>query len=646
MAVIRSVKLLPLLLITLVLAACIGGDSWPEFSVSGEVTDAAGEPLAGVLVTAQGRVNVTYETHDDGFYLLTGLRGPTEIWASKEHWAFLPLKKTLKNAGTVDFTGAPGAALAGTITVEHSFPRSLVDSPPSEGPVRAQRRLPLADSSGADVLDHEPEELIITFADGVSAERQLEILAELGFEVLDHLAILNAYLVRPPADLERGKQAALVFPEISSAEPNATISVLSTVHPNDEFYAQQWHYPLIRLPQAWSVTRGSRSIRIAVVDTGIKADHPDLASKLDHKYGYNFVQGNGDFNDTYGHGTHVAGTIGAVTNNGLGVAGVMWDVEILPVKVMELGRGGDAWTLAQGLLYAAGLLDNPRNPYPADVINVSLGAETNKQMSPVQNAIERILRETDCIVVAAGGNRGTVHYPAAYPGVVAVAAVDYNYPHMPKRAPYSSQGPELTVAAPGGNVQADTDGSGQVDGVLSTSVKDAGYQYMDGTSMAAPHVSGVIGLMLAAGIPPQRVVDVLKATSMPLGPKEFSEDYGYGLINAYWAVNGVETMRLIVGRREGAEITVVAETSLPARGGYFELGGIYPDEYQVFAWVDVQPGTDTLEPGDYFNESELIRLEPGRSYTVRGTVRELGLELDPPLEPLQVVLLNYRVGSR
>ena len=198
----------------------------------------------------------------------------------------------------------------------------------------------------------------------MSAERQLEILAELGFEVLDHLAILNAYLVRPPADLERGKQAALVFPEISSAEPNGTISVLSTVHPNDEFYAQLWHYPLIRLPQAWSVTRGSRSIRIAVVDTGIKADHPDLASKLDHKYGYNFVQGSGDFNDTYGHGTHVAGTIGAVTNNGLGVAGVMWDVEILPVKVMELGRGGDAWTLAQGLLYACGPADNPRNPYP------------------------------------------------------------------------------------------------------------------------------------------------------------------------------------------------------------------------------------------------------------------------------------------
>ena len=156
------------------------------------------------------------------------------------------------------------------------------------------------------------------------------------------------------------------------------------------------------------------------------------------------MAGNDDFDDDYGHGTHVAGTIGAATNNRLGVAGVMWDVELLPVKVLnERGRGGE-WELVHGLLYAAGLLDEPdkpRNPYPADVINLSLGSRA--EMVHLRDAVERISRETNCILVAAAGNGWGpgVYYPARYPEVIAVGAVDYNYPHQPQRTRYSSYGP-------------------------------------------------------------------------------------------------------------------------------------------------------------------------------------------------------------
>ena len=187
----------------------------------------------------------------------------------------------------------------------------------------------------------------------------------------------------------------------------------------------------------------------------------------------------------------------------------MWDVEILPVKVLDRTGYGGEWNIAQGLLYAAGVLneaEKPRNPYPADVINLSLGAD--QELPILHDAIETVLRLSPSIIVAAAGNdrgrRGNpVSYPAAYPGVIAVGAVDYNYPNQPQRAPYSNYGPELDVVAPGGDITRDSDGNGKEDGVLSTSIRSWDYDYMQGTSMATPHVSGLIGLMLSAGIPRQ-----------------------------------------------------------------------------------------------------------------------------------------------
>lgn len=644
MVPIRCSRWLPLLMAALVLTACLGGAKH-EFSVSGQVTDQAGLPLPQVEISAEGPALKTTRTDADGRYTLTGLRAPTSIKAAKNGWAFFPPAYTvnaqavdLNFKGTVVETDGEGAFLYGYISVEHSFPRSVVDTGPAY-------RAPLGGSlAGPEIAadlgwDQEPSDLIIIFEDYVSPEEQLSTLHELGYEVLDQLAVLNAYLVRQAEEPEQTTFRALALRGIKSAEPNGSVRALDVAYPNDPRFPEQWNFPLIRLPQAWAAAQGSHSqpIRIAVLDTGVQPDHPDLTDRLDHVYGYNFVAGSSDFSDDdfpRGHGTHMAGIIGAAANNGLGIAGVLWDVDLLPIKVLDDKGTGSEWDIAQGLLYAAGLLNQPgkpRNPRPAQVINLSLGSST--PIPTVYEAIERIVRQTDCILVAAAGNdgRSSVRYPAAYPEVIAVGAVDYSRPQQPQRAPYSNRGPELDVMAPGGGRSA---------GILSTSNQSGGYAQLTGTSMAAPHVSGVIGLMLAAGIRPEQVRGILQATSMPLGPAEFSEDYGYGLINAYWAVNAATTMRLIVGSREGSTITVAAETSLPSRGGYFELPDVPPGEYQIMAWVDVQRGFDELAPGDYFSESEPIHLEAGKGYAVSGTLRELGSALQPPDSKLQVLPLE------
>lgn len=535
------------------------------------------------------------------------------------------------------------ASLNGTISVRHNFPRSVVDRSGSQYETPSRARIRPVDEIRASSIEPDPTELIIAFDDSVSPAEQIDVLAELGYQVLDKLEILNAYLVQKPAGFELGMLRAQSLPGVKYVEPNRQVGALSLTYPNDALYGDQWHLPLIRLPQAWSVTTGG-SVRIAVLDSGIKTNHPDLASRIDWSYGYNFIGSNANFEDDNGHGTHVAGTIGAVTDNRLGIAGVMWDVEILPVKVLDRTGYGGEWNIAQGLLYAAGVLNEagkPRNPYPADVINLSLGAD--QELPILHDAIETVLRLSPSIIVAAAGNdpgrRGNpVSYPAAYPGVIAVGAVDYNYPNQPQRAPYSNYGPELDVVAPGGDITRDSDGNGKEDGVLSTSIRSWDYDYMQGTSMATPHVSGLIGLMLSAGIPRQEIRDVLHRTSMPLGSGEFDSEYGYGLVNAYWAVNAVDKMRLIVGTRDGSQVTVVAETALSPKGGSFALEGIPPGEYQVFAWVDVQPGTDIIEPGDYFNESELIRFEGGRNYSVQGIITEVSAPGSPHQPPLEVFL--------
>lgn len=366
-------------------------------------------------------------------------------------------------------------------------------------------------------------------------------------------------------------------PDVVYAEPNFIRKPF--VEPNDTHFSKQWHYELINLPQAWDVTQGSDDVIVAVIDTGVLFDHPDLDGRLVD--GFDFISnqttagdGNGidpdatDVGDDPNasenparasssfHGTHVAGTIGAKTNNGAGVAGVTWATRIMPLRVLGRGGGTDA-DIAQAILYAAGLPNSSgttpqeRSNIPrADIINMSLGAAGPSQT--MQDAITQA-RNQGVIVVAAAGNENTsaLTSPAGLEGVISVSAVDLNA----RKAPYSNFGPRIDVAAPGGNTTADLNRDDFPDGILSTLGNDEGdftFRFYQGTSMATPHVAGVLALMLAVNdqLNPDDIDQLLAGThqstnqriTRDLGITGRDDLYGHGLIDAVLAVQAAQAI--------------------------------------------------------------------------------------------------------
>ncbi|MFO1271817.1 MAG: S8 family serine peptidase [Rubrivivax sp.] len=358
-----------------------------------------------------------------------------------------------------------------------------------------------------------------------------------------------------------------------------TNALIGSFPPNDPRYPQQrWHYEQISLPAAMTqlVADGNHATRpiVAVVDTGIVADHPDLAPQIVD--GYDFVKdpassGDGDGIDGNPddlrsaasqpsfHGSHVAGTIAASTFDGAGAAGVAPMAQLMPLRALGEGGSGSFYDITQAIQYAAGLPnDSPRVPARrADVINLSLGA-AGAACDADSASFFASVRAKGTIVVAAAGNEANrpagvsapVGYPANCPGVIAVSATD------PQRgiAPYSSTGAEVAVAAPGGDMRFSTTGTGQPDGVYSTlATFDGGgrrvptFGVLQGTSMATPHVAGVLALMrwVFPGITPSQVDTLLASGALTDEAGAAGRDtlYGYGIVNAAKAVQAAITLR-------------------------------------------------------------------------------------------------------
>jgi serine protease len=341
--------------------------------------------------------------------------------------------------------------------------------------------------------------------------------------------------------------------DIAWAEPNWLLR--ASAIPNDPLYVRQrWHYELMQLPSAWDITTGSASVVAAVVDTGVRP-HGELGARLVDAY--DFVQNDTDASDPgqaaqgtfVFHGTHVAGTIGAASNDGQGVAGVAWNVSILPVRVLDENGSGSMENILQGIRYAAGLTNRSgRLPQKrADVINLSLGA-LGACPQAVQDVIDQARAAGSVIVAAAGNeNTSTPSLPAVCGGVISVSALDADR----ARAPYSNFGTTIDVAAPGGNVGADLDGDGNADGIYSThSLRNANgtyastHTYLQGTSMAAPHVAGVIALMRSVNpaLTPAAIDSLIANGSITddIGPAG-RDELGIGLVNARKAVTAAST---------------------------------------------------------------------------------------------------------
>jgi len=316
------------------------------------------------------------------------------------------------------------------------------------------------------------------------------------------------------------------------AEPNYYAYALFS--PDDPYYKYQWDLdnPVsgsIQTEEAWDISTG-KGVTVAVVDTGI-AQGTDLADTC-LVSGYDFVNDDSDPTDDNGHGTHVAGTIAQSTNNSIGVAGVAFGCCLMPVKVLDSTGAGTYADVADGIYWAT---DNGAN-----VINLSLGG--SEPSDTIKDAVAYAY-DKGVTVVAAIGNEGSgiADYPAAYDDyVIAVGATRYDE----TLAYYSNYGPSLDLVAPGGDLDVDQNGDGYGDGILQQTFQGSGrrvtwgYYFFQGTSMAAPHVSGVAALVIANGnaSKPDDVRAALEQTATDLGDSGRDNTYGYGLVNAYAAL--------------------------------------------------------------------------------------------------------------
>lgn len=434
-------------------------------------------------------------------------------------------------------------------------------------------------------------------------------------------------------------------PDVAAADPNYLLQPLAT--PNDPLYAVQWHYPQINLPQAWDMTTGSDQVVVGVIDTGVLVAHPDLQGKL--AAGYDFIRdpnnsGDGDGIDANPddpgdgggvagssfHGTHTSGTVGALSNNNLGVAGVAWGAKVMPLRA--LGRsGGTEFDAQESLRFAAGLA-NSAGTLPAkraDVVNMSFGGPRFSQTTA--DLIAEV-RAAGVVVVAAAGNDATADamYPAAYDGVIGVSAVDFDR----NLAPYSNFGPSIDVAAPGGDTRRDRNGDGVGDGVTSSGGSDTSgsiqfrYPVFQGTSMAAPHVAGVIALMKSVnpGLTPVDVDNLLAAgrITQDLGGPGRDDQFGFGLIDAFKAVTEAAALagggapvpdpRLVVqpsALNLGSSLSSARVTVSNGGGGQLSVMAVTSDQ----PWLVTRPiAVDGSGRGSYDVQVNRAGLAPG-TYT-------------------------------
>ncbi|MGI8315984.1 S8 family peptidase [Halobacillus mangrovi] len=378
---------------------------------------------------------------------------------------------------------------------------------PSAGDVFAAKSDTLEKKNSVNVQEEKGEyvkgEVVVKFKEGKALKsNQLE---SFGAKTIDQeVAEDENVKVLKVGNVEAAVKALNKNPNVEYAEPNYIFEASWT--PNDTYYSGYQYGPQnTDTEAAWNVTRGSSSQEIAVIDSGVDYNHPDLNGKTIK--GYDFVDNDYDPMDLNNHGTHVAGTAAAETNNARGVAGMAPNTKILAVRALDANGSGSLNDIADAIRYSADA--------GAEVINLSLGCNCDTQT--LENAVNYAWSKGS-VIIAAAGNDGvsTTFEPASYANVIAVGAVDqYN-----RKASFSNYGTWVDVTAPGVSIASTTPNNG--------------YMYMSGTSMASPHVAGLAGLLASQGRSNSNIRAAIEQTADPISGTGYY--FEHGLINSYDAV--------------------------------------------------------------------------------------------------------------
>ncbi|WP_433830186.1 S8 family serine peptidase [Actinoplanes sp. CA-015351] len=369
-----------------------------------------------------------------------------------------------------------------------------------------------------------PQSSTVNLIVGGSASASSLGFASNGNAALDRLGVRIVSVPRAEAGQAAAKLRATAG--VTYVEEDAVVTA-DRVTPNDPLYSEQIELPQITVPDAWSTTTGS-GLTVAVVDTGVTSFN-DITGRV--LPGYDFVNRDTNAADDNGHGTAVASLIAAQGNNGKGIAGVCWSCKILPIKVLDSAGSGYQSTVASGIIYAA--------DKGAKIINASLGGTAN--VAALRDAVAYAQRKGSLVIASAGNDAvGTLHYPAAYPGVIGVGGTDtdsdwYLYVDIINGYYFGSNyGPSwVDVAAPWCTTAANLDG-------FNTASTADDYAEFCGTSASSPLVAGVVAL-LKSKAPKAGNTALVNALTRTARPTEITGFSQYGEIRAARAVTSIDT---------------------------------------------------------------------------------------------------------
>lgn len=438
--------------------------------------------------------------------------------------------------------------------------------------------------------DHVPGRLLAQPILGANPSAIALALNRGGARLEKTLGRINVHVLQVPEPALDHVSAALMKTGLFTfVERDNLLQSATAVSANDPYFSSQWHLSAIQSPSAWGITTGTSNVIIAVIDSGVDWSHPDLAPNL--VPGWNFLTGTSTTQDNAGHGTAVAGTAAAASNNSIGVTGVSWGNKIMPLQVLDATTAASYSNLASAITYAA--------DHGARIISISLCGSSAS--STLQSAESYAWNKGSVIFAAAGNSSSSAPtYPAADPNVVAVSASDVNNTF----ASFSNYGSWIDLAAPGNNIL--------------TTVLGGSYGGWYGTSFSTPVAAAVGALVLSVkpGLSSASLVSLLEQNADDLGTAGWDQYFGYGQVNAYKSVLAAgtpvsdTTAPTVSISSPGAAATVAGTISV--QGTASDNVGVttlqfYVDN-QVVTSVNSSPFAFPLNTANYANGTHTLKV--------------------------------------